>query len=270
MRHSLDGARAKLRRADEHIRALCRALDDVSRQPLHQHPITIAPEGEWHVVTVEPPPQPPPIRLSTICGDAVQNIRSSLDYIICELVNIETQDDPTRWNGFPIFTDRGRYKKAVEDSRPRERGPLYGLEVGGKPWALVETLQPYHASLPEQHILALLARLSNRDKHRTLIAHMAFPKVDTSELLAWKPEACMLECRVASDPSLHAGPSEVVRLRFAPGVEPELHVKGPLSLVPTFGEEFRPGKPAVQVPVGGIISMREHVNVLIEMFALVL
>ncbi len=58
----------------------------------------IAREGDWYVVVVEPSQQPPPIRLSTICGDAVQNIRFSVDYIVCELANIRTlgEDSPTR------------------------------------------------------------------------------------------------------------------------------------------------------------------------------
>jgi hypothetical protein len=270
MGHPLDGCRAKIRRADEHLRALISELDQLTRQRRHQHPVTIAREGEWYVVGVAPPQEPPPVHLSTICGDAVQNIRSSLDYIICELAHIRTQEEPTRWNAFPIFTNRAQFAKTVENSRPPERGPLYGLQVGGKAWVLTETLQPYHGPVPEQHILALLARLSNRDKHRALNAQMAFPKLNLPELLGWNPEAPVVDLRAHSDPSLHAGPCELVRLRFAPNVEPGLHVKGPLSLVPTFGDEFRPGKPATQVPVSGIISMREHVNVVIEVFAMVL
>ncbi len=269
MSHPLDGCRAKIRRADEHIRALISELDQLTREPRHQRPVTITREGEWYVVVVEPPQQSPPIRLSTICGDAVQNVRSSMDYIICELANIKTQEDPTRWNAFPIFTNRAKFAKAVENCQPPERSPLYGLEVGGKAWVLAETLQPYHASIPEQHILALLARLSNRDKHRALNAQMAFPKLDLPQVLAWNPATPVLDFRAALNPSLHAGPTELVRLRFAPDVEPGLHLQGPLSLVPTFGDEFRPGKPAIQVPVSAIISMREHVNVVIEMFALV-
>lgn len=270
MPHPLDGARAKIRRADEHIWALRHELDNLARQPTHQHPVRIDREGDWYVVTVHPPQQPPPIRLSTICGDAVQSIRSSLDYIICELVSVSTHEVPTRWNAFPIFTDKAKYRSLVEGSRPPERGLLYGLEVGGKAWALTETLQPYNDAVPEHHILALLSRLSNRDKHRALNAHMAFPKVDVSKLLAWKPGVSVLECRIAPDPSLHAGPCELARLRFAPGVEPGLRVEGSLSLVPTFGEDFCPGRPAIQIPLGGIKNMQEHVNVVIEMYALVL
>jgi Tfp pilus assembly protein PilX len=60
---------------------------------------------------------------------------------------------------FPISTDAERFRNA------RQR------RIGGLPEAAqdaIESLQPFHASDPAVHPLALLQELSNRDKHRFL------------------------------------------------------------------------------------------------------
>jgi hypothetical protein len=105
----------------------------------------------------------PPIGLATVIGDAVQNMRASLDYLVYELAPPEVQKK--RKTQFPIFTEESAFKKHAP---PMIEG------ITGDNSEVIERMQPYnqtnvHANDP----LAILNKLSNRDKHRLLIPMIA-------------------------------------------------------------------------------------------------
>lgn len=99
----------------------------------------------------------PPVRLSLILGDALNNLRSSLDYAIFSTASA-TSAPSSRAQGFPIITNEGDWAKTV-------RGRL-----GELPPACIDYL---HALQPFQHSqigdrLAGLAAFNNHDKHHSL------------------------------------------------------------------------------------------------------
>lgn len=92
-----------------------------------------------------------------LIGELVHNLRSALDHSIYAAAK-----RPSRTNQFPIFTDYCDWKvksKSMLRTVPKKIADL------------VEERQPYHTVAPERpdhHLLTVLNRLSNHDKHRLL------------------------------------------------------------------------------------------------------
>ena len=101
----LVGVRAKLRRADEHRQA----YDELFEHFLATQPYSILfefdPETGWHIfrwlVTSEPPLED----LSLIFSDIVGNLRSTLDYLVWQLVFLGGRK-PGRQSAFPASSAR--------------------------------------------------------------------------------------------------------------------------------------------------------------------
>lgn len=88
MNHSLDGARLKVVRAQEHLDSLKAEI----RMHLDEQPNVVVrskpdPNLDLHMLSVPPsfPVEDTPLRLSTIVGDCVTNARASIDYVVWEL-----------------------------------------------------------------------------------------------------------------------------------------------------------------------------------------
>ena len=107
------------------------------------------------------------MRLSVIVGDYIHNLRCVLDHLLHQLV-IANGCEPTRRNAFPLFD-----QEPPEDRSNRERrtweAQVKGISVDAL--RFVKVCQPYEAldGNPAAHTLAGLRRLSNQDKHRTLV-----------------------------------------------------------------------------------------------------
>ena len=103
-----------------------------------------------------------PKRISLILGDCFQNLRSSLDYLVWELVKANKQE-PGMHNMFPICSKKTNYKKALEAGR------LKG--VPDEAAALIDELQPFHYPFEQRkrHMLSVLDELTNINKHRHII-----------------------------------------------------------------------------------------------------
>ena len=106
-------------------------------------------------------------RCGLILGDALYNVRCTLDYLAYALSILETGQDP------PPKAER-IYFPLVEkaDDWPAMRGSQIP-DVGSKVQGAIETLQPYHGGDDEtirnrvgEHPLQLLRTLNNADKHR--------------------------------------------------------------------------------------------------------
>ncbi|MDX6451427.1 MAG: hypothetical protein QOH16_1476 [Gaiellaceae bacterium] len=161
MPHPLDGARAKLTRARLHLSDLEHRIEEY----LQTQPIQIREQHDKdgatrHIQWIATASTEPPAELGLIVGDWAQNVRAALDYTVYELVRRETGDDDPRWTQFPIVVDEARYA-AQEQSRLRG-APRWSLPI-------FRGLQPFNdAADAAYHQLALLADVSNRDKHRLL------------------------------------------------------------------------------------------------------
>lgn len=157
MAHPLDSAAHKMKRADEHLRTLTREINDF----LDKHPQRVTRETDmekalyiYHVYAEAL--TAPPHRFGLIAADAIHNMRSALDHAAWQLALLRT-DKPARTTAFPIFTQRD--DKAL--CRMVCSMPLQ-CQVA------LEAVQPYHGEYPRLHLLAILHRLWNMDKHRAI------------------------------------------------------------------------------------------------------
>ncbi len=105
-----------------------------------------------------------PIRLSLRIGDVISNLRSSLDYLVWQLV-LANGETPSGRNEFPIYENelsvigkRGCYRK---DGLRKLRG------VSPTNQTIIERLQPYNGGKANL-FLASLNTLRNEDIHRSL------------------------------------------------------------------------------------------------------
>jgi hypothetical protein len=92
-----------------------------------------------------------------LIGELVHNMRSALDHTIYAAAT-----SPGDKNQFPIFTDKTDWDRKVESML---------RSVPDEIVEIVEEAQPYNAppgTDPKTHLLAILNRLSNYDKHRLL------------------------------------------------------------------------------------------------------
>lgn len=109
----------------------------------------------------------PPMVWALIAGDAVHNLRCSLDYLMWSITRPCAR---TRETAFPIFTDEAAFRKS-------ERAASAMAEVVETHQEFVLRLQPYQwPKTAESHPLATLQRLSNTEKHQALLS--VIPTVD--------------------------------------------------------------------------------------------
>jgi hypothetical protein len=104
---------------------------------------------------------PVPKRISLIIGDFLQNLRSSLDYLVWELV-LAAKNAPDDKNMFPICTTPEAFRGQV--SRHRLDG------VSPDAVAEIDALQPYHDGADAKwNVLFVVDDLCNINKHRHIV-----------------------------------------------------------------------------------------------------
>lgn len=158
MADPLESARAKIKRAGEHLGR----FHDESESFLQSDPHTVTHETNrnktehvfrFHVV------REPPLDLSLVAGDAIQNSRAALDHMVFALAHHESPvpltDDEARRLQFPICDSPTAFQGAIQQGR------LKGIQNA----AFIESLQPYPG---KEWRLGWLRELSNIDKHRQL------------------------------------------------------------------------------------------------------
>ncbi len=165
MTHPLDGPRAKLDRADEHLEA-CKTEVATFLQGNPYEVVSKLEREAGRVRLILRIYRDPPLRIATIAGDCIHNLRSALDHLIAALVS-EVGATPTdkEWRGirFPVFESR----RAWKDGHARHVKWLTGPMI-----AEIEAFQPYHGwdgSGPSWHPLLRLDTLWNWDKHQLLL-----------------------------------------------------------------------------------------------------
>lgn len=101
-----------------------------------------------------------PERIGLIVGDCLQNLRTSLDYLVWELVLV-AKNTPGKKSMFPITFKVKSFQDALS------AGQLQGVDPAAI--TLIESLQPYHDGQPDATSLAVLNELTNINKHRRLL-----------------------------------------------------------------------------------------------------
>lgn len=167
------GARAKLDRAEKHLRTFERVL----RFYLKSEPVRLVSEsnanGRSEDVRIEILKELP-AHLPLVFGDCVHNVRSSLDHMVMALA-VERGHSNVRAS-FPI-ADRPEW--FFGEGKPIGDFSVKPIKNSGR-WSIrwlstdaqtfTEGLQPYHRR-DHSWVLTELQHLDNWDKHRILLTH---------------------------------------------------------------------------------------------------
>ena len=187
--------------------------------------------------------KPIPGRIAHIIGDMVQNLRSSLDYLVWELV-IAAKNSPGKDNMFPICTTPGSFNRQLA------RGRLRGVAPAAA--AVIQALQPYHlGEEAKTAALFMLDELCNINKHR----HVPLINFGGGAVRGGVPTAVVDGVQYAILPpdlraltSITVGPGEVevkcdviAAIAFGEGAAEEMEISKALrSLLLYIRDEFMP------------------------------
>jgi hypothetical protein len=171
------------------------------------------------------PPIPP--RISFIAGDAIHNLRSTLDNLVWHIALRNGQlrpqpSQPYQRTQFPICLTPSVWKSS------QTKEVVKDLPSGAV--TEIEKLQPYQVPTPERHKLWILNRLWNDDKHRAPHVAMAMPSSSAVQIVEGNLDD--LEITYNWRP-LNDG-DEVVRIHKKPGAQ--VTYKAVISFEIVFGE----------------------------------
>lgn len=179
-------ARRKLDRAIVHLTRLCEETEAFAKSNAYvfrTDPERRTPQRvDYRCYAIEK--QPPDPGWSLLAGDAIQNLRAALDHVVWAATPEAKQNTQT---AFPIVTDPGKF--AAEQARRCPDVPPTMRET-------IAREQPFERwpKDPREDELAILQRLSNLDKHRTLatiVSAIDFEGVGTTHPheVAWTEHA---------------------------------------------------------------------------------
>jgi hypothetical protein len=239
-RHPLAACFAKLVRADQHLVALNAEWEAFLDTEPYSVPFTHDASTPHQITALAMSLVDPPLTLSLTLGDFAHNVRSALDQLVCRFVDPDSLGDELR-NAFPIERSKASFEhKFLPRGNGKSPVPLLeGISPTSEEWALIEGAQPYHQEeRMHAHPLAILAELSNRDKHRSLNATFGYPDTDRlNDAIRWDPAEMMpLSVRQkvgAGEPVLVQ--QALVEFVFDPsGPAPDMYLDGVLPFQPAF------------------------------------
>lgn len=149
------GVRVKVERAKEHIDYLGTLVRAFFRSEPYKVVSYNEPDTGDLVYKAKVLAQPP-LWWSAVVGDAIHNLRSSLDLLVCEMVRAEG-NPVTEYTGFPIFKSADAFKSG------------YLAKVKGAPKTaldLIKKAKPYKGG---DEAFWRLHRLDITDKHNLLV-----------------------------------------------------------------------------------------------------
>jgi hypothetical protein len=155
MTASTVGVQAKLDRGDDHLHELRAQIDAFFTAEPFAIERTEEPDGpvEFRARVREQPP----VRLSTIIGDAIHNLRAALDLLAGQLVEAGGKT-PTRDTHFPIAKTRRKFREELATALAGASDPALDE---------VRAIEPYRSGKGTS--LWLLHHLDIVDKHRLLL-----------------------------------------------------------------------------------------------------
>lgn len=161
---TLTSARLKLERASEHLKAFHTELSAyIERRPYRV--TSELDDDAWQILSFELL-YPLPDRLAILAGDACHSLRSALDHIVYAVS--EGSDNRSR-SYWPIALDKSDYL-LPRGKEPCQRPSMRDEALSGVPEPIrliIDETQPYHGGdRKDIHVLAVIARLDNADKHR--------------------------------------------------------------------------------------------------------
>ena len=157
---SLNSVELKIFRAAQHIESLKSELEGYFQSnpgKMVRQPHSREDEAVFRFI----PSGPIPARFGLIVGDVLQNLRSSLDYLVWELV-LAANNQPSEKNMFPICSTVESFDQQIKRHR------LDGVSPDAV--AEIKTLQPYHLGQDfSKSILWAVDELTNINKHRRIL-----------------------------------------------------------------------------------------------------
>ncbi|PYR48161.1 MAG: hypothetical protein DMF89_16460 [Acidobacteria bacterium] len=167
---ALEDIVAKLERADEHIAQLKREIKTLWRETPNSTLVNYNSQSaeafrDFHRNRAIP------AKFMVIAGEIIYQLRSSIDHLTCALILRDggTLSDKSQ---FPIY----RFRPTKKDEIRRYEGQVKGI-TRSDVLTYIERSQPYHRlNDRDRHWLAILKVLSNTDKHRSLVLHVALVK----------------------------------------------------------------------------------------------
>ena len=236
--HPLSGAIEKFNRAKEQFDELRAEMDQFfNTEPKPHFSLGDFDSDEWEWIERFQVRRAPPLRFGVILGDCVHNLRSSLDHVIWQ-VSMLDGGQPDAATQFPIASKSEAQFEAMAKSR------IPGLSA--KHRAVVKQAQPYTAGhAAASHPLAVLADLSNTDKHRIVNPTYSFVVGDAGERLDRLVESFkgpgsspVHAFWLAKEGSRMEHGTPWFRMTWNRGVEPphEVKMSGDLPLGITFGD----------------------------------
>ncbi len=170
MTDSLAGACLKLNRARDHMEVLRDELAAFNAGEPYRIAHEPNADGSEHIFRAKVRKEPPPF-LSVVIGDALQNMRSTLEHLAWGLTPLRTQQTDERSIGFPICTSRQAFEQTDRNS-PSGYNTRTGMHkiwtMPTKVRAAIQQLQPYKSRNPDEHPLFLLNELARVDRHQSL------------------------------------------------------------------------------------------------------
>jgi len=152
----IDGIRLKIERAKKHIRD----LDSGIRMFCDSEPYTLGIEPKTqiqHVALYVSSVEPIPDEIHLMIGDAVHNLRSSLDHLVWQLVEAGG-GTPNKDTYFPICKSPQQYASAIG------KGEINKMPMGAE--KVLRSVQPY---ITGDDTLWHVHELDRIDKHRLVL-----------------------------------------------------------------------------------------------------
>lgn len=186
MCHPLEGCWAKIARANQQLDAL---EADIADTPIDTDSITFAQQYDSDAGTIEVALESVPklpLELGLAAGDAMQNLRAAINYLAWELAKLNLAErgedrEPVKPTQFPINTKPREFSAyMVVDIRPAEVAVIKEVQPNGANW-----LSQFEERLLREgdaegwaggHPLAVLADLTNIDKHQALSPALVSPR----------------------------------------------------------------------------------------------
>jgi hypothetical protein len=191
---NLMGVLSKLYRAQEHLETLEAEIALFQRRKPYEVAGDIDSEPGFFLLRFHLTEEPRQ-RWATIIGDVAHNYRSALDHLAWVLVK-RNGGNAGRQTKFPIYNSEANYlawrePRGANDPRGRRDDPFAGVDE--RVIEIIERFQPYkREDEAEADPLAILNRISNRDKHRLPVP--LFGGIERgSPMSTWASSACLSE-----------------------------------------------------------------------------
>jgi hypothetical protein len=174
--HRLAGAVEKFNRAKEQFDVLRADMDAFFNRDLRPYSTAGMFDREaWEWVERFQIRENPPLRFGVILGDCVHNLRCALDHAVWQTTLLDG-GTPNSGTQFPIAS------KSESQFENMAKARIRGLSTEHR--QLVNDAQPYHRGKDAgAHPLAVLADLSNTDKHQIVNPTYSFMEEDAGKVL---------------------------------------------------------------------------------------